>query len=107
MGLDCYWSGLDDIKIKGILKAFITNSNASLLTSLDLAYNSLTQVPDEIHLFPQLRRLNLASNQIHKIHRGALNFSTVPIHAVWLDYNQITSFEPGAIQSYFNINLEL
>ena len=97
LNLDCYNKELDDERVNEILKSFAIGSNATLLTAIELSSNVLTRVPHQIHLFPQLQRLNLARNKIHTIHRGELNFSTAPLQGLWLDHNQLTNIEPEAI----------
>ena len=97
VGLYCENKGLDDIRTSQILKTFISNSNASLLKTLNLNSNSLTKVPKEILLFPQLDRVTLNRNQIHSVKSNSFKFVT-PLKDLYLERNQMINFERGAVK---------
>ena len=103
VGLYCEDKALDDARTSEILNTFISTSNASLLKTLNLNSNSLTKVPKEMLLFPQLDRVTLSKNQIHSIKAISFKF-VVPLKDLYLDGNQLVNFERGAIKGKHHIN---
>ena len=98
--LDCSSGNLDDKKASDIFNAFLSYANVSLLTSLTLYNNSLTRIPEQIRLFPRLVRMSLSTNKFKSVERSVYFPQTVEfLEHLGLDYNQISTIEPGAFQS--------
>jgi Leucine-rich repeat (LRR) protein len=100
--LSCFARNLTDSKATEILQVFLTTPEVSPVGILKLDRNLLTRIPDEIHQFPQLVRVQLDSNNITSIDTaGTFKFtSTAPLQLLMLYNTQLTTIAPGAFQGF-------
>lgn len=82
-----------------ILDAFLTTSNVSPVSLLNLFGNSLTRVPPQLSRFTHLNEVSLAHNNITFLQSGGFEFAT-PLGWLFLHNNQITTIEEGALTGY-------
>ena len=95
--LNCVSKNLTDSEISGILDIFLATPGVSPLGRLDLEYNQLTRIPNQIQFFPQLVWINLQDNKIESIVSGAFNFIST-VEYLSLNLNPLATISPGAFQ---------
>ena len=93
--LFCDRQNMRDDKISQILQAYLATPGVSPLSFLQLQYNQLSRVPQEIHLFPQLNYVNLEYNNIENVQTAAFNF-TATLYQLYLSSNPLVTIEPDA-----------
>ena len=98
----CLSRGLNDSQAREILTSFITTPSITPLGGVMFYNNSLTRIPDEIHLLPQLVEANFQDNNIVSVQSGAFNF-VKNLGDLDLASNQISTIEPGAFQGEIQI----
>ena len=108
--LYCAFMNLNDSKVSDILDSFVNATSAAAASKYDdaviispiaelrLEGNSLTRVPDQIRLFPQLHSVQLYGNNIEHIPSAAFNITVNTVRIV-LYLNQIKTIAPYAFQS--------
>ena len=94
--VDCSNKNLGDARIRDILNVFLS-PRVSPLGTLYLNNNSLTQVPEQIKMFPQLKKVWLDHNRIRSIASGAFDF-TARLDKLSLYHNPIINIENGAFK---------
>ena len=97
--LNCGNYKLGDANLSRILNYFLPMKNK--LGRLNLNYNNLTKVPDEIRQFDHIYSVDLDVNQIRLIESGAFKFPDKVNEkgsSLSLQYNPIDRIEPGAFQ---------
>ena len=94
--VDCSNKNLGDARIRDILNVFLS-PRVSPLGTLYLNNNSLTQVPEQIKLFPQLKKIWLDHNRIRMISSGAFDF-IARLDKLSLYNNPVVSIEHGAFK---------
>ena len=65
----------------------LTKTDLEKVTSLDLTYKKLTEVPQGLEKLTQLRSLNLTDNKLTDV-KGLENLT--PLTNLWLTMNQLT-----------------
>lgn len=98
---------LSDQAVDDILNSILLSYNNSL-SILSLVNNSLTRVPDAVHLLPHLTSLNMNENTLSVLPAGSLVFSSGrEMDFLGFDDLSLEKIEPGALQGISNINLKL
>ena len=99
-------SALNDAAAKRFLDWILESSSATLET-LQLNYNVLTEVPEQIPSFTSLSSLSLQNNFIALVRQCSLVF-TAPVKTFLLHSNKLRTIQPGAIQGLSsNSNLKI
>ena len=104
--LSCYAS-LNDSMASDILDAFLKTPGVSPLRGVDFSQSELTRVPHQIKIFPGLKYLNLASNNLQSIETDDFSNAQTKLKNLWFQNNQIETIAPFAFksESYFRIGL--
>ena len=105
--LFCNSRNLTDSQVSAILDAYLNTPNVSPVRQLELQYNRLTRVPDQMKSFTQLEYAYLFSNSITSIESGAFNLAddVNPLQYLHLDFNQLTTIAPGAFKGFYHFRL--
>lgn len=104
--LYCTGLNLDDERMSSIFNKFLASEiNRNYTRRIDMGYNELTKIPDEICQFNRLDEVIAIGNKITSITPCKFQNSTSPRRLV-ISYNRIKSIDPGAFegkQSLFRI----
>jgi len=98
--LNCRNVNLDDARTSQILDKMISWPRVSPLRYVDLSFNQLTKIPNQLPQFSLLNNVNLEANQIASIEADAFDF-VATFTSLSLNSNPITSVQEGAFQGYF------
>ena len=94
--LNCNRQYIGDQKMSEILDYFLSDLGLNYsLRSLDLQYNFLTKIPDQITFLPQLQEIDLYANDIQEITTGSLTLNSAET-IVLMFGPKIKTIEPGA-----------
>ena len=100
--LNCVLKNLTDLQISNILNSLLTTPGVSPLATLNLPFNELTVVPNELSFFSRsIDYVDLQGNDIGpSISNGTFNFQKVDggYLRLFLQRNQVKNIEPGAFQ---------
>ena len=97
---------LGDVKVSQTLKALLVDPRSASLRVINLVQDSqVTEIPIEISSFSsQLEKLDLNDNRISTIHHGAIHCSP---QLRWLNLasNELSHIQPGAFEGIFNLKV--
>ena len=98
---------LDDDRMSRILNSFLSSElNGNLTRRIDLGYNQLTKIPNEIYRFERLQRFALTGNRIASI--GSLLLKSASssiigtnrmIKLISLNLNELSEISIGSLES--------
>ena len=86
--------GFTEKSINDALDSVIASSLANKITTLNLIYNGLKEVPAQMQAIINLKSISLMNNQISVVKAGAFTFKT-PIKDLDLIGNQLVTIEPN------------
>lgn len=99
--LDCGANGLENAAATRLLNWLSLSPSTNTLKLVYLDSNSLTQVPSGIGNFLNLSAIDLAYNQISRIPKGSLSF-TSPVQRLNLNGNQINTIAADSFNGDFS-----
>jgi len=91
-----------------ILTEILYDTTTSPTSRLDLSYNPLTFVPEEIRLFKKLKYVDLSFSLIDTVPTGSFDFApspTIPIQ-IYLSFNPLSNVENGAFNGLYDLSFD-
>lgn len=96
---------LDNQAATNILAAMSLSTSVDTVILLSLAYNHLSQIPDEIVLFSQLNDLSLSGNRLPFVSSASLALPSSRMQRLALTNVSLNTIEPGALKGTLNVIL--